>query len=93
MTDDEKAIIAHALGLTRRGRHRARWSSRNSYYTWPDDGLIVSMVAKGYLAKGRRGFPTADGLHGQYFHVTLAGATAAGLATRFRHEDRLVEAR
>jgi len=90
MTDEERRTIEHALGLTRRGRHRPRWSSRNNYFTASDDPLMAGMVARGWFAQGARSF---GDLGARYFHVTRAGAAAAGLSAHFRREDMLKDER
>lgn len=79
MTDEQRDIIRHALGLNRRGR----WSSRNQYVVYADGPLsdLRTMRDRGWL----RELGPWIGLI--KFKVTRAGADAAGVGNRVRRED------
>lgn len=90
LSNADREVIVHALGLTRRGAcgNHCRWSSRNFYYGRPDDPQLVSLVERGLMIAGR--ITTRHAMpNGQYFHVTFAGARAVGMERRVRREDRL----
>ena len=90
LSNTDREVIVHALGLNRRGacRNHRRWSSRNFYYGRADNPQLVSLVERGLMIAGR--ITTLHAMpNGQYFHVTFAGARAVGLEDRVRREDRI----
>lgn len=72
MTEKERGVILHSLGLVK----RKRWSYRN-YFAGCSE-LCEPLVAKGWLLRGLA----------NTYHVTNAGAEAAGVLDRVRKQDR-----
>lgn len=87
MTDKERRIILHSLGLD----PMRRWSYRNRYVD-RTGGVCEPLVEAGFMVRGQTYLPRhTDTLPPmQVFHVTDAGARAAGVFNRFKREDRVV---
>lgn len=86
MTDAERSIILHSLGLTPRGSGRLRrWSYRNYFCASMPHNLCDGLCAAGFM---RASIVINHGAN-RLYHVTDAGAAAAGVLERFRREDRL----
>lgn len=81
MTPAQRSLILHALGLEPRGGRMPRWSRKNRRQTlatgpsgW-DDIVAAGWAAPVYFEGGSA------------WHVTRAGAEAAGVGKRVRKED------
>lgn len=86
MTPPQRALILHALGLTPRGGRMRRWSYRNHYCACVGSEAkrgIAQMVHLGWMEEGR----TINKGKSRFYHVTRAGAEAAGVLDRCRTED------
>lgn len=84
LTNEERRIILNALGLA----FSSRWSQYNLYSTYHHDHRMSPLVERGLM---RLAFSVPGGL--QYYHVTMAGAEAAGVRHKLRREDMLPDER
>lgn len=74
LTDDERSILLHSLGVEYpRGKRKPK-PYRNYYCAEIHDARLPALVQKGLMQAGR---VINDG-RDQYFHVTEAGAAAVG---------------
>lgn len=96
ITDRERELIAHMLGLPlmnrRTGRRRRRWAYRNYFCACPgtDDDRALEQLAKRGLVREHRRPPKGTGLERyRIYRATWAGVQAAGLANRVKRADRL----
>jgi hypothetical protein len=87
MTPAQRDLILHTLGLPDRWNgKRPRWSHRNNYCTCIGDStevVLIGMVERGLMVAGR----TINDGEARYYHVTRAGAEAAGVLGRCRMKD------
>ena len=81
MTDEQRGIILHALGLTHRKSKRAR-GYRNYYMSSPEPGL-EAMRDAGWLVRHN---PT-EYLPDFTYRVTKRGLAAAGITARILDGD------
>jgi len=81
LTWDQIGLIHHALGhrpeRPRSGGHRNHYAP-----SWPHDPAFDDLVDRGYLERGGRYNET------HYYHVTEAGARAAGCLSAWRRHQR-----
>jgi len=88
ITDDERDMILHALGLTKCGGKMPRWSSRNRLVTDPDcaDGREARSLCDRGLMRSRSLDPRIwQGM--VLYTVTAEGCRSAGVSARTRKED------
>jgi hypothetical protein len=86
ITDEERDIIIHSLGLTPRGRRRRRWSFRSHYCAGvgtDQERTVIAMAERGLM---RAGAVINNGTS-RFYYVTRGGAEAAGMLKRCRTED------
>jgi hypothetical protein len=69
MTEDQRHIIRHSLGLT-----RSRKAYRTHYCTRDGDPALEEMVTAGWMERGDKLNEGRD----RYYHVSAAGAKAVG---------------
>jgi hypothetical protein len=87
MTPAQRDLILHSLGLSERwnGKH-PRWSHRNHYCACVDSCTEIKIARMVHLEWMEAGRTINDG-KSRYYHVTRAGAEAAGVLGRCRTED------
>ena len=72
MTDEQRDIIQHSLGLS---HPKAKGKAyRNRYCTVDGDARLEAMVTAGWMEHGAKLNSNRD----RYYHVTEAGAAAVG---------------
>ena len=86
MTEEQKSLVLHALGLTQKGKRKGgRWSHRNYFCAGEKDNVEwESLVKQGYAIL--RNNPS-DVFSFYTYSVTKSGMVAAGVLHRVKSED------